>query len=61
LIGYYSNSIKKRAEHLISNKQVSFVGTDCHNFYQSTMYYKCFTNKHWQMLVNSGTLKNQML
>jgi len=61
LIGYYSNSIKKRAEHLISNKQVSFVGTDCHNMTHANLYSKCQTKRAWHDLVSSGRLLNDRL
>ena len=61
LLGYYGPPAKAMAEKLIENNMVDYVGTDCHNLHQSSLYYKCFTNKHWHMLVNSGTLKNQML
>ena len=61
LLGYYGPPAKAMAEKLIENNMVDYVATDCHNLYQSNLYSKCFTNKHWHMLVNSGTLKNQML
>ena len=61
LLGYYGPPAKVMAEKLIENNMVDYIGTDCHNLYQSSIYHKCFTNKYWHMLVNSGTLKNQML
>ena len=61
LLGFYGQPAKQMAEKLIENNMVDYVGTDCHNLHQSSLYSKCFTNKHWHMLVNSGTLKNQML
>ena len=61
LLGYYGPPAKVMAEKLIENNMVDYVATDCHNLYQSSLYSKCFTNKHWNMLVNRGTLKNQIL
>lgn len=61
LLGYYGKSVKQMAEKLIENNMVDYVGTDCHNLHQSSLYSECFTNKYWHMLVNSGTLKNQIL
>ena len=61
LIGYYSTSIKERAEQLISNNQVSFVGTDCHNMGHANLYSQCQTKRAWHDLVNSGRLLNDKL
>tara|TARA_B100000963_G_scaffold75518_1_gene63673 strand:+ start:4036 stop:4773 length:738 start_codon:yes stop_codon:yes gene_type:complete len=61
LLGYYGPPAKAMAEKLIENNMVDYVATDCHNLHQSSLYSKCFTNKHWHMLVNRETLKNQML
>ena len=61
LLGFYGQPAKQMAEKLIENNMVDYVGTDCHNLHQSTLYSKCFTNKYWHMLLNSGKLKNQML
>ena len=61
LLGFYGQPAKQMAEKLIENNMVDYVGTDCHNLHQSTLYSKCFNNKYWHMLLNSGNLKNQML
>tara|TARA_B100000886_G_scaffold320996_1_gene262886 strand:- start:1476 stop:2213 length:738 start_codon:yes stop_codon:yes gene_type:complete len=61
LLGYYGPPAKAMAEKLIENNMIDYVATDCHNLYQSNLYSKCFTNKHWHMLVNRGTIKNQIL
>jgi tyrosine-protein phosphatase YwqE len=61
LLGYYGGECKLKAEKLIENNMVDFVGTDCHNLNQASIYHKCTTNKHWHALVNSGTLKNHLL
>jgi protein-tyrosine phosphatase len=61
LLGYYGKEQKMMAEKLIDNNMVDYVGTDCHNLNQASLYDKLFTNKHWHKLVNSGTLKNHTL
>ena len=45
LSGYYSKAAKKMAEHLIDQKKVSFLGTDCHN------------KKHLEMMEETVDLK----
>ena len=61
LIGYYSIQIKKKAEDLIANNMVSFVGTDCHNHHHASLYEKCKIKKSWHDLYNSGKLLNSTL
>ena len=61
LIGYYSSEIQKKAENLIAQDMVSFVGTDCHNTHHAALYYKCQTKKAWHDLYNSGKLLNNTL
>lgn len=61
LLGFYGKEPKIRAEQLIDNNMVDFVGTDCHNLNQAALYSKLFTNKYWHKLVKSGTLKNHTL
>jgi len=61
LLGYYGSECKHKAEKLIENNMVDYVGTDCHNLKQALLYEKCFTNKHWHTLEKSGTLKNHLL
>lgn len=61
LLGYYGKPAQMMAEKLIDNNMVDYVGTDCHNLHQATLYSQCFTNKHWHKLVASGTLKNKSL
>ena len=61
LLGYYGQAVKSTAEKLIDNNMVDYVGTDCHNLNQMSLYHKLFTNKYWHKLVNSGTLKNHTL
>jgi tyrosine-protein phosphatase YwqE len=61
LLGYYGKPAKQMAEKLIDNNMVDYVGTDCHNLHQASLYTKCFTNSYWHKLVESGTLKNHTL
>lgn len=61
LVGYYGKAVKQRAEQLIDRNMIDFVGTDCHNKIQADMYFRCFTNKYWHKLVESGNLKNHLL
>ena len=61
LIGYYSAKIGQQAEWLIAQNMISFVGTDCHNMNHISLYEKCYTQKAWHDLVNSGNLLNSTL
>lgn len=61
LIGHYSSLIQEKAEWLIGNNMVSFVGTDCHNINHANLYEKCQTKKSWHDLFNSGKLLNNTL
>lgn len=61
LLGYYGSESKQKAIKMIENNMVDYVGTDCHNLSQANLYHKCFTNRHWHDLINSGTLKNHLL
>ena len=61
LIGYYSPKVQQKTKSLITESQVSFVGTDCHNMNHAALYEKCQTQKDWHDLVNSGKLLNSTL
>ena len=61
LIGYYSSQIQLKAEELIANNQVSFVGSDCHNMRHAQLYIEWQNKKSWHDLVNSGKLLNYNL
>jgi tyrosine-protein phosphatase YwqE len=61
LIGYYSNQVKIKAENLISENIVSFIGTDCHNTQHAELFKKCQNNKAWHLLMDSGNLLNSKL
>jgi len=61
LISYYSPQIQQKTKGLITENQVSFVGTDCHNMNHAALYEKCQTQKDWHDLVKSGKLLNPTL
>ena len=61
LIGYYSSQVQNIVEQLIKNNMVSFLGTDCHNEHHANLYNKCYTNKYWYELADSGKLLNNCL
>ncbi len=61
LIGYYSSPVKNKAEDLIAQDMVSFVGTDCHNKSHVALYRNCQTKKAWHDLYKSGKLLNNTL
>ena len=60
-IGYYSNNVRQRANWLIDNNMISFVGTDCHNLSQTKLYDKCKYEPMLSVLLNSGKLLNDQL
>ena len=60
-IGYYSNNVRERANWLIDNNMISFVGTDCHNLNQTKLYDKCKIEPMLLALLNSGKLLNDQL
>tara|TARA_B100001250_G_scaffold334074_1_gene299885 strand:- start:28106 stop:28843 length:738 start_codon:yes stop_codon:yes gene_type:complete len=61
LISYYSLQVKDKAEALIKQNMVSFVGTDCHNMHHAGLYKKCQSKRSWHDLYNSGNLLNNTL
>ena len=60
-IGYYSNDVRTRANWLIDNNMISFIGTDCHNLDQTKLYDKCKIEPMLSVLLNSGKLLNDQL
>ena len=60
-IGYYSNNVRERANWLINNNMISFVGTDCHNLNQTKLYDKCKIEPMLSALLSSGKLLNDQL
>jgi len=61
LIGCYSLQVQKKAEQLIADNKVSFIGSDCHNMSHAELYKGCQKTKAWHTLVNSNTLLNHTL
>lgn len=61
IIGYYSSKVEKKVKNLIAENMVSFIGTDCHNMHQATLYKECQNKKCWHDLYNSGRLLNSYL
>jgi len=45
LIGYYSKEVQDKAENLIANNMVRFIGSDCHNMRHVELYKKCQTRR----------------
>ena len=60
-IGYYSNNVRERANWLINNNMISFVGTDCHNLNQTKLYDKCKIEPMLSALLSSGKILNDQL
>tara|TARA_B100000989_G_scaffold48193_1_gene31431 strand:- start:4087 stop:4827 length:741 start_codon:yes stop_codon:yes gene_type:complete len=60
-IGYYSIDVRARANWLIDNNMISFIGTDCHNLNQTKLYNKCKIEPMLSVLLNSGKLLNDQL
>ena len=56
LLGNYGLEVKDKAQQLIDNNLISFVGTDCHHIGHANLYEKCQTTKAWHQLVESGKL-----
>ena len=61
LIGHYGKDVQNKANMMIEQDLISFVGTDCHNMGHATIYEKCQTTKAWHHLVESGKLLNHTL
>ena len=61
LLGNYGLEVKDKAQQLIDNNLISFVGTDCHHMGHTDLYEKCQTTKAWHQLVESGKLLNHLL
>lgn len=61
LSGYYSQQTKKKAEFLIENDMVSFLGTNCHNDIQLQSLDYAYTNPFYQLALSSSRLLNNAL
>lgn len=60
LTGHYGGAVKKMAEQLIKNKQVDFLGTDCHRIEHLMMLEKHLTAPIYQDVLKLA-LKNNAL
>ncbi len=61
LIGHYGPDVQKKANKMIEQGFVSFLGTDCHHMGHAAIYEKCQTKRAWHQLVGSGKLLNHTL
>ena len=61
LIDYYSKEVKKRASMLIESGFISFLGTDCHNINQASLYNKCLRTKEWDRIFDKNNILNHTL
>ena len=61
LIGYYGTVVQNKANKMIEQGLISFVGTDCHHMGHAVLYKKCQTTRAWHQLVESGKLLNHTL
>ena len=61
LIGYYGVDVQNKANKMIEQGLISFVGTDCHHMGHAVVYQKCQTTRGWHKLVESGKLLNHTL
>jgi tyrosine-protein phosphatase YwqE len=59
--GYYSKSSKKKAEYLVQNDFVSFLGTNCHNEIQLESLDYAIVNPFYHKALNSTRLLNKVL
>ena len=61
LIGHYGADVQNKANKMIEQELISFVGTDCHHMGHAALYEKCQTTRAWHQLVKSGKLLNHTL
>lgn len=61
LTDYYGKGIKSIAEKLVEKGMIDFIGTDTHHFNHLEALKKVPGTKYYEMLVDSGLLKNQQL
>lgn len=61
LIGHYGPEVQAKANKMIEQGFISFVGTDCHHMRHAAIYEKCQTTRAWHQLVESGKLLNHTL
>ena len=61
LNGLYNGLVKRTAEKLIKNNMVEFICSDAHYCQHLTEMNKLLKNRHFNMLVESGMLRNNEL
>lgn len=61
LIGFYSPSIQKMAEHMIDKGWVDFIGSDCHNQHYSNLIEKALRSKYYRKALRLPLLNNSLL
>ncbi len=61
LIDYYPGIVKKKAKDLINADMVNFLGTDCHNIHQASLYKKSKKTVAFKKLVQNSNLLNNTL
>ena len=61
MIDYYPGIVKKNAEDLINADMVNFLGTDCHNIHQASLYKKSKKTVAFKKLVQNSNLLNNTL
>ena len=57
-VGYYSKDVKKKADWLIKNNLITFLGTDCHNMGQLRFLDMCKYDSNLINLINNSLLRN---
>lgn len=60
LVGFHSKPSQQIAESLISNRLVSYLGTDCHNYTQIIQLTKAMQTNAYEMAVRLGVLNNEL-
>ena len=61
LIGHYGADVQNKANKMIEQGLISFVGTDCHHMGHAALYEKCQATRAWHQLLESGKLLNHTL
>lgn len=61
LTDHYGKSIRSIAEKLIEKGMIDFIGTDTHHVNHIAALRKVPSTKHYELLIDSGLLKNQQL
>ena len=61
IIGYFGADVQNKANKMIEQELISFVGTDCHHMGHAALYEKCQTKRAWHQLLDSRILLNHTL